>query len=65
MRGFITEKDWKNIDRIFPEVHRLYRCFLRKPQTFLELLEMCHSFDNIDLGTSYQKKRRKLNELSG
>jgi len=46
MQGFITEGNWKEVDRTFPGVHRFYGQLSRKPQTFLELLTLCHSFDN-------------------
>lgn len=58
MRGFITEKNWAAVDKTFPKAHRFYRHLSRKPQTFLELLELCHSFDDIDLNLG--RRRRSI-----
>ena len=46
MKGFITEKNWEEVEEVFPQVHEFYSHLPKKPDTFLELLELYHSFDN-------------------
>jgi hypothetical protein len=38
MRGFITERDFEEVDLAFPGIVRYYRELQVKPGTFLELL---------------------------
>ncbi|MBI1908808.1 MAG: hypothetical protein HYS22_01365 [Deltaproteobacteria bacterium] len=43
MTGFITERNWKEIEESFPELHRFYLSLPHKPNTFLELMNL---YDN-------------------
>ena len=40
MKGMITERNWKAIEKTFPGLHFFYSRLPRKPRTFLELLEL-------------------------
>lgn len=40
MRGVITSRHWRQIERTFPGLHLFYSHLPRKPRTFLALLEL-------------------------
>lgn len=59
MQGMITERNWREVEKTFAGAHAVYRHLSRKPQTFLELLGLCHSFDSAGSPFAHRKTSRR------
>ena len=58
MGGLITMRDWRSIDKSFPGLRTFYAHLPRKPQTFLELLELYQVYKR------FTTRRRSIGDAS-
>lgn len=57
MNGIVTEKNWREIETVFPGMKHFYERLAKKPDTFLEL-----EWRFLDLRNSTDKKTRRLRD---
>jgi hypothetical protein len=46
MQGFVTERDFEQVEEAFPGICRFYRALIVKPRTFLELVWLYSGDEN-------------------